>query len=124
MHPRARDPVRLGQGQQVVIGRAAGVHRAGFKEDSDLMKRSRIVPVRPPVHGHLPFARSVEREDQTHRRRLARSIGTEEARDHAGLHGKAEVIDGRLLPLALRQIVGIGHFALLSLAGSQSVTTS
>ena len=47
---------------------------------------------------------SYEAEEHPHRRRLAGTIGTEEAGDAPGLDGEREPVDGRECPESLRQV--------------------
>ena len=77
---RAADAVGLGEREQVVVGRAAGVDGARLEHRADLVQRRGEVAVGASVDGDRARGGRVEPEDQTHRRRLAGAVGAEEAR--------------------------------------------
>src|SRR6185503_15473165 len=111
-----RDAVGLREGEQVVVGGAAGVHGAGFEQRTDLVQRRRVIAVVLAVDGHVPGGRRVEAEDQAHRRRLAGAVRPEEAGHDAGLDGEGEVVDGTLVPVVLRQVACLDHRSTVPLA--------
>jgi hypothetical protein len=104
-----RDPVRLREREQVVVGGAAGVHRARLEQRPDLVQRRGMVAVVAAVDGDVPVRGRVEAEDQAHRRRLARAVRAEEAGHHAGLDREGEAVDGALVPVILRQPARFDH---------------
>jgi hypothetical protein len=61
------------------------------------------------VDGDVAASRTVEPEDQAHRRRLARAVRAEEAGDDAGLDDEAQVVDRPLLAVVLREPAGLDH---------------
>jgi hypothetical protein len=93
--------VRLGEREQVVVGRAAGVDRARLEQRADLVERRGVVAVGLAVDGDVAGARAVEPEDQAHRRRLARAVRAEEARHDPGLDGERRVPVRRLSAMHL-----------------------
>ncbi len=105
----AGDAVRLGECEQMVAGRATGVHRPRLEQRSHLVQRGRMVAVRPPVDGHLPGGRPVEPENQAHRGRLAGPVGAEKPRDDAGPNDERERVDGALVAVVLRQVLRLDH---------------
>jgi hypothetical protein len=103
-HSAGRDVTGLGQCQEMVAGLTAGVIRLGVQQRSDLPHGRPQSLVRGPVYRRRAFVRVRQAKDQTHRGGLARTVGTEEARDDAGLHLEAQVVDGKLGPKALRKV--------------------
>ena len=104
-----RDAVRLGEREQVVVGRAAGVDGARLEQRADLVQRRRVVAVVLAVDRHVARGGGVEPEDQPHRGRLPGPVRPEEAGHDARPHGEREVVDGPLLPVVLRQALGFDH---------------
>jgi hypothetical protein len=117
-----RDAVRLSKCEQVVVGRAPGVHRPRLEQCADLVERRRQLAVVPPVDRDVAGCRPVEPEDQAHRRRLARAVWAEEAGDDARLHREREIIDGTLLAVVLRQIPRLDHNATVAAPPEQHLT--
>src|SRR3954453_19424328 len=66
-----RDPVRLGEREEMVVRRPPGVDGARLEERADLVQRGGGLAIVAAVHGDIAARRRVEAEDQTHRRRLA-----------------------------------------------------
>ena len=75
-----RDPVRLGEREEVVVRRPAGVDGARLEQRADLVQRRGVLAVVAAVDGDVAARRRVEAEDQAHRRRLAGAVRPEEAR--------------------------------------------
>ena len=98
-----RDAVRLREREQVVVGGAAGVHRARLEQRADLVQRRGVVAVVLAVDGDVARRRRVEPEDQPHRRRLAGSVRPEEPRHDARPDREVEPVDGPLVAVVLRQ---------------------
>jgi len=69
--PSTPNAVRLSKREQVIVGGPAGVHRARFEQRSHLMQRRGVLPKVFTVDRHVAGVRSIEAEDQAHRRRLA-----------------------------------------------------
>ena len=74
-----RDAVRLREGEQVVVGRAAGVDGPRLQQRADLVQRRGVVAVVLAVDGDAARGRRVQAEDHPHRGRLARAVRPEEA---------------------------------------------
>jgi hypothetical protein len=70
VHALPRNPMRLCECEQVVEGRAAGVHGARLEQRADLVQRGIVIAVALPVHRDRARRRSIETEDEAHRRRL------------------------------------------------------
>ena len=113
----ARDPVCLRERQKMVVRRAACVNRARLQQRSDLVQRRRVISVVLSVDGHVARRRCVEPEDQAHRRRLAGTVGSKEARHDPRSNRKREVLDGTLVAVVLRQSLGLDH------AGNPTIVT-
>jgi IS5 family transposase len=103
------DPVRLGEPEEVVVRRSAGVDGARLEQRADLVQRRGVVAVVAAVDDDVTARRGIEAEDQAHRRRLARPVRSEKARDDARLHGKAEPVDGPLVAVVLRETARLDH---------------
>ena len=104
-----RDPVGLGEREEMVVRRPPGVDGARLEQRADLVQRRHVLAVVAAVDGDVAARRCVEPEDQAHRRRLAGAVRPEEARDDARLHGEAEPVDGPLLAVVLREIARLDH---------------
>jgi hypothetical protein len=109
VHPGAADAAGLGDRQQVVVGAAARVDRAGIQQRADLAERRRVPAVRLAVDGHRPACRRVQPEDHPHGGRLAGAVRPEEAGDHARPHREAQVVDRQLAAIPFGQPVGFDH---------------
>jgi hypothetical protein len=109
VHPVPRQAVALGEGEQVGVGRAAGV--AGPRVDQRPHPAHRVgeFPVRPAEHARRPRRGAGQAEDAAHRRRLARAVGAEEAGDPAGLDGDRQAVDGDAAAIRLRQPDELDH---------------
>src|SRR6201999_4043128 len=101
LDPVTPQAVGLGHRQEVVAGRATGVEGAGVEQRADLVKRRAVVAVALAVDDDGAAVGRVEAEDEPQRGRLPRAVGPEEAGDHAGAHGKAEIADRGLLAVTL-----------------------
>ncbi len=106
---RSGNAMCLGEREQVVVGGAAGVHRSRLEERADLVQRSRVVAIPLPVDRRFARGRSVEPQDQPHRRRLSGAVRSEKPGHDAWLDGEAEPIDGSLLAVVLRQLARDDH---------------
>ena len=104
-----RDPVRLREREQMVVGVAAGVDGARLEERPDLVERGGMVSIVAPVDGDVAARRGVEAEDQAHRRRLAGAVRAEEARHDPRLDREAQAVDGPLLSVVLRELARLDH---------------
>ena len=111
VHPPVGDAVGGGQGQQVVAGGPTGVDGPGLEQGADLVQRRGMLGVVLAVDRDLPGGRGVEAEDHAHGRRLAGPVGAQEAGDHAGVDGEAEIADGGLLAVDLGEVLGDDHRA-------------
>ena len=87
IHTAARDPVSLGQREQMVIGRAPGVDRVGLEHRADLVQRRLELAVAQPLTRTVPLV-GASNPESTHRRRLTRPVGTEETVTIPGLTAK------------------------------------
>src|SRR6202012_4316681 len=85
------------------------VDRARLQHRANLRQRIEDLVVPPPTNQSRPGSRLIQPEDQTHGRRLARPIGTQEPRHDARLDREREILDGRPLAVALRQIPRLNH---------------
>jgi hypothetical protein len=65
-HAGSPDAVGLGQGEQVVVGRAAGVDGAGLEHRADLVQWRRELGIVASVNGDVARRRRVQPEDQAH----------------------------------------------------------
>ena len=101
--------MRLREGEQVVVGGAAGVDGASLQERADLVQRGGVVPVALTVNGYSTRRRRVETEDQAHRRRLARAVRPQEARHDPWLDGEGEPVDGALVAVVLGELPRLDH---------------
>ena len=90
----AWNAVRLREREQVVVGRAAGVDRVGLEHRADLVQRRRQLAVDAAVDRGLAAGGRVQPEDQAHRRRLARPVGSEKAGHDARTHLEGQIVDG------------------------------
>ena len=110
----AGDVVGLGQHPQVRPGRASRMDRLRLQQRADLAQRPPQVVVGTAVHGDLPPGWVVQAHDHPHRRRLARAVRSEEPGDDPWPDGEGQVIDGRLLPVALGQVLRFDHAVVLA----------
>jgi len=112
--PAATDPVCLGQRQQVVAGRAAGVHRSRLQQDSELGHRCDRCAVVPAVDPDPTARRFVQPRDHPHGRGLPGAVGTEEPGDDSRVDDEVEMVDGHLVPVPFAQTFDLDHlFPLL-----------
>ena len=107
--PGTRNAVRLREGEQMVVGGAAGMHRSRLEQRTNLVKRRNVVAIALPVDSGLTRRWCVEPQDQPHRCRLPRSVRPEEPRHDARPDGEVEPIDGPLVAVILRQRPGNNH---------------
>ena len=75
-----RDPVRLGEREEMVVRRPPGVDGARLEQRADLVQRRGVLAVVAAVDGDVAARGRVEAEDQAHRRGLAGAVRPEEAR--------------------------------------------
>jgi hypothetical protein len=109
VHPLLRDPVRLRERQQVVVGGAAGVHRTCLEQRARLVQRRGELAVALAVEGGGARGRRVEAEDQAHRRRLARAVRAEEAGHDTGSDREGQIIDRPLRSVVLGEAGDLDH---------------
>jgi hypothetical protein len=109
VHAAPGNAVRLREREQMVVRRAARVHGARLEQRADLVQRRLVIPVALPVHRDGAGRWRVEAEDQAHGRRLPGAVRAEEAGDDAGLDDEAELVDGPLLSVVLREAVSLDH---------------
>jgi hypothetical protein len=113
----ASDAAGGGEGQEVVLGGPPGVHGLRVEQHADFAQGRAEIDVVGTVDGDRAAGRAVEPDDQSHRRRLAGAVGPEEAGDDAGLHREADVVDGQLLPVTLRETYCFDHAGVLMQPG-------
>ena len=101
---RAGDAVCLREREQVVVGGAPGVHRARLEQSSHLVERRGMVSVWLSVDAGAARVGRVEAQDQTHRGRLARAVGPQEAGHHARFDGERELAHRNRLSIVLRYV--------------------
>jgi hypothetical protein len=116
----ARDPLRPRQREQVIVGRAAGVHRSRLEQRAHLVQRRGMVTEMLAVDAHVAGRRRIQAHDQAHRRRFPGAVRSEEARDDARLHGEGDAVDRSLLAVVLGQIVRFDHGATVDRARARS----
>ena len=104
-------PMRLRERQQVVPRRTATVHRPRLEQRPNLVQRRRMIAIKLPVDRHAAPSRLVEPENQTHRRRLPRPVGTKKPRHDSWPHSKRKPIDRPLFAVVLGQLLGLDHCA-------------
>ncbi|EPJ35721.1 putative Bacitracin transport ATP-binding protein BcrA [Streptomyces afghaniensis 772] len=109
VHPFGRDARQLGQAQQVVAGGPAAVHGLGVQQGTDLTGGVGQLAIRVTADRHVPGRRVVQAEDHPHRRRLARAVRSEEARDGPRPHLEGKVVHSGLVAVALRQADCFDH---------------
>ncbi len=109
VHPGRGDGIGPGQPKQVVVGRAPAMDRGGVEQRPDLAPRCRQSVVRPAVDGHLTVGGCVEPENEAHGRRLAGTVGPEEAGDATGPDLERHPIDGQRVAVALGHCVRFDH---------------
>src|SRR5436189_279131 len=97
-----RDPVCLGEREEMVVRRPSGVDGARLEERADLVQRRGMLAIVAAVDSDVAARRRVEAEDQAHRRGLAGAVRPEEPGDDPRLYGEAEPVDGSLLAVVLR----------------------
>ena len=96
--PALADAVGLGQRQQVVAGRPAGVHRPGLQQDAQLGHRGLRRAVIPAVHQHPAAGGLVQPGDHPHRGGLPGPVRAEKTGHDAGLNDEIQPVDGQLSP--------------------------
>jgi len=106
---RGGDAVGLREGEQRAAGRAAGVGHPGVEVRAHLLQRRGRIAVGAAADRGASGVRPVEPHDHAHGGRLARAVRPEEARDGAGPHREAEVVDGALVAIDLGQAVCLDH---------------
>jgi len=106
---RPSDPVCLGQRQEMVGGRAAGVDGPGLEQSPDLVQRADVVAVELAVDQGTTAVGRVESQDQPHGCRLSRPVGPEEAGDDSGSDAEAQLIHGDLVAVALGHRLDVDH---------------
>ena len=113
LDPAGRQTLGLGQEQQVVAGRAAGVHGLGLEQRSDGPQRIPQVTVAPAVDERGAGVRPVQAQDEAHGGGLAGAVRPEEPRHPAWLDREGQVVHRRLGPVELGQIANLDHAARL-----------
>ncbi len=109
VHAPGRDAGELGQGQQVVAGGPAAVHRLGVQQRADLAGGVGQSAVRVAADRDVARGGVVQAEDHPHRRRLAGAVGAQEAGDGAGSHLEGQVVHSGLVAVALGQADCLDH---------------
>jgi hypothetical protein len=109
VHPLLRDAVRRGQGEQVVVGAAPGVHGLGLEQRPDLPERVAEALVRAAVHRCAAGGRTVEPHDHSHGGRLAGAVRAEEAGHAAGVDDERDVVDRELGSVAFGEVLYFDH---------------
>ena len=102
--------------QQVVVGRAAGVHGARLQQRPDLAQRLAQVRVRDAADGRGAGVRAVQSEDQPHRGGLAGAVRAQEAGDPARFDGERQMVHGGLVAVPFGQVVHFDHGSPLKTA--------
>jgi hypothetical protein len=118
--PAAADAVRPREREQVAVGGAAGMDRAGLEHRPDLGQRRLQLGEAPAADRRAAGRRPVEPEDQPHHGRLARAVRAEEARDDAGPDGERDVVERELRAVPLRDAVHLDHRAPFAVAAVAS----
>lgn len=114
VHAGARDPAAHGLRGQVGAGAAPRVRGVGGQQRADLARRARQPRVLPAVDQGLPGRGPGEAEQQPHRRRLARAIGTEKSGHPAGFGGEGQSVHRVRASVALGQVSHREHVVPLS----------
>ena len=108
-HPGLRQPTGLGQRQQVVVRRPAGVDRLGLEQRTHLLQRSGVLAVGLAVDGGGPAGRLVQAQDHPHRGGFPRPVGPQEPGDDARTHAEAQIVHGPLAAVLLGQATDFNH---------------
>ena len=111
--PAAAGPRGGREDVQVLRRGQAGVYRARVHHRADLLQRGVQRGVRAAVDLHASRGGGGQAEDHPHRRRLARSVGTEEARDRPRADSEADVVHRDLVSVPFRQAAQLYHRHLL-----------
>ena len=93
VHPAGLDAVGLGQGEQVVAGRSAGVHRLGLQQHPEFGHRGGGGPVVTAVDGDPAGGGLVEPGDHPHGGGFPGTVRAEEPGDDSGLHHETQSVD-------------------------------
>ena len=105
--PAVGDAGRSGHHLEVLFTAAARVEDVRVDRCADLPNRVGELGVRPAGERHDARCRRGEPEHHPHRRRLARSVPSEEARDTTAGHPEGEVVDRSDRAVALGQVVNV-----------------
>jgi hypothetical protein len=109
LHTTARDPVSLGQREQMVVSGATRMDRASLEHRTDLVQWRGQFAVVAAVDPHRPTAGGIQPQDQPHRGRLTGPVRPQKARHDPGRDGKREIVHGELLAIALAHTTNLDH---------------
>ena len=118
VHALLGDAVRRGHGQQVVVGRAAGVDGLGVEQRADVAQRRGVPGERRAVDGHRARRRPVQPHDHAHGGGFAGPVRAQEAGDPAGFDGEVDAGDGGLFAVNLGQASCFDHGSVPLRSGS------
>src|SRR5450631_3305596 len=83
--------------------------RLGFEQCTDFSQRPMMIIEVLPLHRDIAGGRYVEAHDHSHRRRLTRTVRSEEARDDPGSNREAQFLDSVFRAVVLRQSNCVDH---------------
>ncbi|MCY1234754.1 hypothetical protein D9M72_473440 [compost metagenome] len=101
--------VRRGHGEEVVVGRTAGVNGLGVQQGAHFTEGSRVLGERDPVDGDRARRRRVQSHDHSHRGGFAGSVGAQEAGHPARLDREIHSAHGGFLAVDLGQASCFNH---------------
>jgi hypothetical protein len=109
VHPPPADAVGLGEGEEVVAGRPAGVHCLGFEQHPEFGHRGGRGPVVAAVHGDPAGGRLVQAGDHPHRGGFPGAVRAEETGDHARLDHETQSVHREFGPVSLAEVFHFDH---------------
>ena len=109
-----RNPVRLRQGEQMVVRRPARMHRARFEERADFVQRCGEVAVVLAVDGHVAGCRRIKAENRAASSSTFPSRSAQKPRDDARLDAERQVVDRALRAVVLGQVLRDDHSVTVS----------
>jgi hypothetical protein len=80
-----------------------------FEETTNFSQRPTEIPVLLATNGDRAGARMVESHDHGHRRRLSRSVWSEESSYATRLNVEGEIVNGKNVPEALGKATSFNH---------------
>ena len=109
VHALLGNAVRGGHGQEVVVGRTAGVDGLGVQQGADVAQRRGVPGERDAVDGDRARRRPVQPHDHAHGGGFAGSVRAQEAGDPAGFDSEVDSGDGGLFAVDLGQASCFDH---------------